>query len=128
MNSGEPSDQPSPVAAAVLVVDDEVLARAVLAEELRDAGYAVVEASSADEAVAVLLSDVVIALVVTDVRMPGSMDGVGLARLLRADYPSVWVLMMSSEPQALEVREAVDGFFQKPYDLLQVRARIQALL
>jgi len=67
----------------VLLVEDEVLVRMMLADQLREAGCTVVEASDADEALLLLRQNLVrIDLVISDVRMPGSMDGLGLARVI----------------------------------------------
>ena len=63
----------------VLVVEDEVLIRLYLSEEIRAAGFTVIEAASADEAFEVLKSRNDIDLVLTDIRMPGTMDGLQLA-------------------------------------------------
>jgi CheY-like chemotaxis protein len=67
----------------VLVVEDEILMRSVTAESLRIAGYNVVEAANAAEAVAVFTAGTVIDLVFSDINFmagPNSMDAVGLAR------------------------------------------------
>ncbi|MGZ5904834.1 MAG: response regulator, partial [Reyranella sp.] len=67
----------------VLVVEDEILVRTVIAAYLRDCGFDVVEAGSADEAVRVLEAGVRIDIVFSDINMPGSLDGFGLAQWLR---------------------------------------------
>src|SRR3954463_4930968 len=73
------------VSGAVLVVDDEAIIRTMLAEELREAGLFVVECGSADEALLVLGWGEPIGLLLSDIRMPGAMDGADLARLARQD-------------------------------------------
>ena len=72
----------------VLVVEDDVLVRMMIAEELRDAGFSVIEAANADEALTVLDSAIRVELVMTDVFMPGSVDGVGFAAAIRSTFPS----------------------------------------
>ena len=67
----------------VLVVEDEAIIRLMLVDELEDAGFAVIEAEGADAAVAILRNGAKICAVVTDVKMPGSMDGLGLAAWMR---------------------------------------------
>jgi len=67
-------------AAIVLVVEDEILIRAPVAEYLRRLRYTVVEAADAAEAIAVFVSGELIDVVICDVDMPGTMDGLGLAR------------------------------------------------
>jgi CheY-like chemotaxis protein len=67
------------------VVEDEVLVRIKVADELRAQGYAVIEATNASEAISVLQSSMRIDLVLTDIRMPGDLDGLGLARMMRSE-------------------------------------------
>jgi CheY-like chemotaxis protein len=81
----------------ILVVEDELLIRLMLVDALRDAGFEVVEASNADDALATLESQPAIDLVFTDVRMPGTMDGVGLMKLLRETRPT-WSMPLSENP------------------------------
>ena len=81
----------------ILVVEDEVLVRLVIAEYLRECGYRVHEAAHAQEAIAVLESpDVTIDIVFSDVVMPGNLDGFGLARWVRAHRPHVEVILTST--------------------------------
>jgi CheY-like chemotaxis protein len=88
--------QPASPLARILVAEDEVLTRMSLAETLREAGYFVVEASNADEAMAYLKTGSPIDLVFSDIHMPGSMNGVELARRLRVDRPSLPVILSSA--------------------------------
>jgi CheY-like chemotaxis protein len=67
----------------VMVVEDEFLIRIMITDELRSAGYEVVECGSADEAIDVLRSGLGIGVMFTDIRMPGSMDGASLAQAAR---------------------------------------------
>lgn len=60
---------------AVLIVEDDILVRMTIAETLQDAGFVVLEAGSADEALDILASSDEITAMVTDVRMPGLMTG-----------------------------------------------------
>ena len=62
----------------VLVVEDDVLVRVVLADSLRDAGYRVIEAANVTEALAVFESGESVDAVFTDWEMPGEMDGLAL--------------------------------------------------
>ncbi|MGZ8398949.1 MAG: response regulator [Gemmatimonadales bacterium] len=82
--------------ATILVVDDEVALRQLLVRQLRSEGYTVLEASYGIEALAVArASDEQIHLVLSDIRMPG-MLGTELARRLKAEHPSVRVVLMSA--------------------------------
>jgi DNA-binding NtrC family response regulator len=115
----------------VLVVEDETMVRMPIAEYLRDCGYNVVEASDATEAIAAMDADTPVNLVFTDIRMPGKMDGVGLAEWFRSHHPNVPVLLTSgyhggrSSPGV-----SIPGarFIEKPYSQNQVARRIAALL
>jgi CheY-like chemotaxis protein len=111
----------------VLVVEDNVFLRYTLAHWLRMTGHEVTEAATADEARAVLQSIIAIDIVVTDVEMPGSMSGLDLTAYLRETYPSLPVIVVSGKsiPQDFN---AASAFFQKPYDLGRITARIEALL
>ena len=76
------------VSDAILVIEDEVLVRMAIVEDLRDAGYTVIEASTAHEALELLRSNSVdVRLVFSDVLMPGTMDGVALAHTIRFEFP-----------------------------------------
>lgn len=110
----------------VLVVEDEVLIRLATSDELRDAGFEVIEAANADEALRYLRSLPVDA-VLTDVRMPGSMDGLDLARLVRRDYPDVAVFIVSGHVGAEAPPPGV-SMLGKPYDALAVGRLIRKAL
>src|SRR3546814_931318 len=91
----KPDRPPEPENATVLVVEDEVLIRLMVSDELRDAGFRVVEAANADDAMAYLQAGEPADLVFSDVRMPGSMDGIALAEKLRSDFPHVRIVLTS---------------------------------
>lgn len=115
----------------VLVVEDELMVRMPIAEYLRDCGYTVLEAGDAAEAIAALDTAGSINLVFSDVRMPGAMDGFGLASWLRARYPDLPVLLTSGYNSVRNLSaEAVRDvkLIEKPYSQAQVAARIQCLL
>ena len=90
-----PEPEPWPTPGRVLLVEDDVLLRFLLAEKLRKAGLGVIEAANADEAFSYIQTAAQIDLLFTDVQMPGSMDGVGLARRIRTGYPSVRIILTS---------------------------------
>lgn len=105
------------MSATVLVAEDDLYIRLVIAEYLREAGYEVVEAGSADEAMSVFRSGAAIDLLFTDVRMPGSMDGCDLARRVRAEWPDTRVILTSGYSSALATAQsaAEDIVVPKPY-------------
>ena len=113
---------------AVLIVEDEILIRSAAAEFLRGAGYKVIEAANAVEAVAVFASRVQIDVVFSDINMPGSTDGVGLARWVTDHHPGVQVILTSAITHARRAGEIGAGFLPKPYRLAEAARRIGSLL
>jgi CheY-like chemotaxis protein len=111
----------------VLVVEDELLLRMMIAEALRDAGFEVVEAGSADEALAIL-ERVKVDLVLADVRMPGTMDGIGLMKALRKSRPDLKLVVASGYSPEWPSPNLVDAFIGKPYDVERAVRRIKRLL
>jgi two-component system, response regulator PdtaR len=112
----------------VLLVEDEVLIRLMLADELRGRGLQVLEASNADEAAIILESSLPVHLLFTDIHMPGRMDGVALAKFAQARFPQVKVMIGSSRQPDQPVRDLADAFLSKPYDLDDVMAQVGRLL
>ena len=113
--------------AKVLLVEDEAIARLYLASELRGAKYEVFEASNADEALQILQSSAV-DLLISDVVMPGSMDGIELAARAREVRGSLKIIILSGQlPQAPSAKVA-DGYFSKPYGCSTVLKSCRRLL
>jgi CheY-like chemotaxis protein len=79
----------------VLVVDDESLVRMVAADLIQDAGFETIEAADADSAIAILEARKDIRIVFTDIDMPGSMDGIKLARAIRDRWPPIELILTS---------------------------------
>nr|WP_035722079.1 response regulator [Bradyrhizobium sp. ARR65] len=98
-----------------MVVEDEVLLRMMIAEELRRSDLQVIECGTADEALDVLHSGTPVSTVLSDVRMPGSLDGVKLAKAVHEEFPGLPVFLTSSLAPPLDTAPH-EGFFQKPYD------------
>lgn len=99
---------------SILLVEDEFLIRMAVAEDLRADGYRVVEAASGEEACSVLLSGTEVDIVVSDVRMPGSMDGLGLLRFIRSHFARLPVVLCSGHLSPADAEGAV-AFLSKPY-------------
>lgn len=116
----------------VLVVEDEVLLRLTLSEDLRSRGFSVVEAATGDEARALVLAGVTFDLVISDITMPGELDGVGLAHWLAENNVPAFVMLASGLPSALDHARSqlrnVKAFFPKPYDHEEVLVQVTALL
>ena len=98
----------------VLVVEDEFLVRDMVQMELEDAGYTVVLAGSADDAIAILEARTDVHLVFTDIDMPGSMDGLKLAACVRDRWPPVHIIITTGKSRPEEI-PANALFIPKPY-------------
>lgn len=88
-----------------MVVEDEVLIRLAISEDLREAGFKVVEAGTADQALGYLTVNPPVAVVFSDVRVPGSMNGVEFMRVVQARFPAIKVLLTSGHLSAAIVDE-----------------------
>jgi CheY-like chemotaxis protein len=100
----------------VLVVEDELLSRMHAINLVEDAGYTAVEASDADEAIAILEARKDIRIVFTDIDMPGSMDGLKLAHAIRKRWPPIELILTSGHFRLSEDDMPERGrFFPKPY-------------
>src|ERR1700726_1736602 len=107
----------SPIPAVVLVVEDELLLRMRAVDIVEDAGYTSVEAVDADQAVAILESRSDIALLFTDIQMPGKMDGLGLARSGHKRWPPIKIILVSGQLQLSGSDIPPDSrFFGKPLE------------
>jgi CheY-like chemotaxis protein len=106
-----PKNSPEPV--KVVVAEDEVLVRLMLAEGLRQAGFCVLEAASADEAIAIMNS-IGADVVVTDLQMATSQDGLVIARYIRERHAGTPVLLTSVMAPPIDGCP-FDAFFLKPY-------------
>jgi DNA-binding NtrC family response regulator len=112
---------------SVLLVEDEALIRMMLAGEFEDGGFDVHEANSADQAVRLLEDDLDVAAVVTDVRMPGSMDGLGLVAWLADRRPGLPVLVISgyvTHSEVVGLNPAVAAVLSKPYNPTDIVALV----
>lgn len=114
--------------AGILVVDDEEDVRAVAVMALEEAGFAVYEAAGADEALALLEHHPEIAVVVTDVVMPGP-SGFHVARGVAERFPGVKVLIVSAYAAGLvDAQLPPGGFLAKPFRLDDLQSAVIRLL
>ena len=113
----------------VLVVEDEPVILIDISEQLRDAGFDVLEASNADQANVHLKNNPAIRLVFTDIDMPGSMDGLKLAAAVRDRWPPVKIIITSGRHKMLD-GELPEGclFASKPYAHADIFASMNRLL
>jgi DNA-binding NtrC family response regulator len=115
----------------ILIVEDEFLPRAMLSDHLQECGFMVFEAANADEAITTLETGIPIDLVLTDIRMPGSMNGFGLAKWIYTNKPKTNVILASGEATQADAANELCGhvpLFTKPYDLRAIVAEIRATL
>lgn len=112
----------------LLIAEDEELIRILVVEYLQDAGFKVIEAVNAAHALAVINEAGPIALVFTDIQMPGEMDGQALAHWLHQHRPDVPVLLTSGVERPLMHPSRNRRFIPKPYALTEVERHIRELL
>ena len=118
----------APAVGIILVVEDEVLIRLDLAQQLHSAGFTVLEASTAHEAIMMFQTTEGVALVVTDVRMPGEIDGLGLASWVRLERPGTKVIVLSGHIPALRLATLADAALAKPVKPGQLVREVKRLL
>ncbi len=109
----------SPSHALILVVDDDVLERMGASYMFLDAGYRVLEAGDADEALRFFESNADIRLLFTDISMPGSMNGSDLARHVAERWPGVGIILTSGRPRPDRLPPSM-RFHDKPYEPMAV--------
>jgi two-component system, response regulator PdtaR len=120
------SMRPSPV---VLIVEDEPLVRIGALENLAEAGFEVIEARNADEAIAILERRSDIHVVFTDIEMPGSMDGLKLAHFVRHRWPPIKIIATSGHARFAQDDLPKGGrFLRKPYTHHEVARTIRELV
>jgi two-component system, response regulator PdtaR len=114
----------------ILIVEDEMMVRLVGSDALSDAGYSVVEAETADEAVKLLEEEGGdVHLLFTDIRMPGSMNGLELADLVHQRWPGIRILLTSGDTYPSQEQIPDDGaFLQKPYRVDALRSEVKRLI
>src|SRR6202021_1307331 len=101
----------SGIPAVVLIVEDEMLLRIRAVDMVEDAGFTSVEAVDADEAVAILESRSDIALLFTDIQMPGSMDGLKLAHAVHKRWPPIKIILVSGQVNPSDAERPADRRF-----------------
>jgi CheY-like chemotaxis protein len=81
----------------VLIVEHDELLKSLTADIMEDAGFATLQAGDGDEALTILETWSDIALMLTGVKLPGSMDGLGLARTMHKRWPAIKTIIASSQ-------------------------------
>jgi CheY-like chemotaxis protein len=114
---------------AVLVVEDEPILRLHALDIVEEAGFTAIEAKNADEAIAILESRSDIALLYTDINMPGSMDGLKLAHAVRNRWPPIKIVVVSGHVQLDQNELPSDSrFFGKPFEAEKMIGELRNLI
>ena len=110
----------------IVIVEDEILVRAGTARYLREAGFAILEATTAEECLALLATEKSIKVVFTDVRLPGQ-SGLDLVRIIQTKHPHVKIVVTTGHHLEAPLPAGV-ALLQKPYFLFEIERRIGVLL
>lgn len=111
----------------VLVVEDEFLLRMDAADMISAAGFEVVEAADADAAIEILEARSDIGVIFTDIQMPGSMDGLKLARAVRGRWPPIKIIATSGIDVGESDLPEGGRFLPKPYSSAQIAGMLRQL-
>lgn len=115
----------------LLVVEDEVLLRAALAEYLRECGFKVYEAGNGAEAIILLKSrKILVDLILSDVDMP-EVDGFALSQWVHKYRPDMPIVLLSGDRKKSDVAKNLcenEPFFAKPYDLKKVVGYVRSAI
>jgi len=113
----------------VLVVEDEALLRWHAVTMIEDAGFDVIEAGNAAEAILVLEARTDIRVIFTDIQMPGSIDGLRLAHLVRSRWPPIKIITTSGQLKLRNFELPEGGrFLPKPYSVGEITGTLRELL
>jgi CheY-like chemotaxis protein len=113
----------------VLIVEDEFLLRMNAVDMIAAAGFEAIEASNADEAIEILETRLDITVVFTDIQMPGSMDGLKLARAVRGRWPPIKIVATSGHVNVSETDLPAGGrFLPKPYSPHEITGVLRELV
>ena len=118
---------PARHAGVVLIVEDDVLLRLITASNLREAGFEVVEVANAAEAV-IALNSMAVDVVLTDVNMRGTMNGLALAKWVHSHGLDTRIILTSDTVQSLGEAREYAHFLAKPYDGNEVERLLRAML
>lgn len=118
-----------PGPSTIMVVEPDILARMVIADYLRDCGYKVIEGVTGEDVLVVLRAGGKLDTVLTEVTLPGKIDGFGLVRRIREAHPGIDVLLSAGVANAAGKAGDLceDGPLEKPYHPPEVVRRINVL-
>jgi CheY-like chemotaxis protein len=112
---------------AILIVEDDPLLKLLTVDIVEAAGFVVLQADNADAAVAILEVRADIALLLTDINMPGSMDGLKLAHAVSNRWPPIKIMVVSSRAPSFNL-PAGSRFVAKPYHADNLISEIRSLI
>ena len=112
---------------AILIVEDDQLLKLLTVDIVEAAGFVTLHADNADEALAVLKVRSDIALLLTDIEMPGSIDGLKLAHAVRDRWPPIKIIVVSSRVPGCDLPTG-SRFFAKPYHAEELISEIRSLI
>jgi len=113
----------------ILIVEDEAIIRMGTVHMLEDAGHRVVEAANADAAIEILEARKDIRVVLTDIKMPGALCGLRLAKVIRDRWPSIHLIVASGLSAPAERQIPKNGrFIRKPYTAQHILEALADLL
>jgi two-component sensor histidine kinase len=113
----------------VLIVEDEMLLRMRAVNIVEDAGFCPIEAINADEAISILETRSDISLLFTDIQMPGSMDGLKLARVVHQRWPAIKIILVSGQVTPSDDERPLDSrFFGKPLSMQRMVTEMQSIV
>ncbi len=123
-----PNPERELAAVRILVVEDEPITRLAVVDALRRAGFAVLEASTTEEALALIDAGAPVDLIFSDIHMPGAKTGLDLARTLRLRRPEIPVVLTSGTQQSAANMALGAAFIHKPYSFAEVVAVLTTLV
>jgi two-component sensor histidine kinase/CheY-like chemotaxis protein len=113
----------------ILVVEDEMMLRMRAVDIVEDAGFTAIEAINADEALAILESRSDIAVLFSDIQMPGSMDGLMLSHTVHTRWPAIGIILVSGQVKLCDTDRPADSrFFGKPLEAKQMIAELHGMV
>ncbi len=114
----------------ILIVEDEFLIRLTLSEVLTDEGYEVLEADNGEDALLLLQKDAGISVLLTDIQLPGTIDGRELVNRMRATNPNLPVIFMTGRPDVMgeQPTGARELYVAKPYLPSEICTAVRRML
>lgn len=114
--------------AKILIVEDEALLRMLAVDLVEEAGFLALEAANSTEAILLLETDADIRIVMTDIDMPGGVDGLKLAAIVRDRWPPISIIVVSGKQRPTASELPAGGiFFSKPYDVRKMAQQFHTM-